>query len=132
MKTMYGKKMWGKRTVTYFVYDDKSGRFAPSKFCAYTFIRGSDLSNPEKFSLVDFTGMSIERYAGIERSEWRFDGHRAKKHLLGNLGLELTDFQRNPELLSWFEAWLNEFDEVINVNPSGPRFIVSKSFYTIK
>ncbi len=126
MKTTPVRKMWGKRTVTYFVYDDKSGRFAPSKFCAYTFIRVSDFANPRKSNLVDFTGMTIERYVSIDRSEWRFDGHRAKTHLIGNLELELMDSHCNPEIMSRFKAWLNEFGEVINVNPLGPRFIVSK------
>lgn len=126
MKTIPAKKMWGKRTVTYFVYDDKSGRFAPSKFCAYTFIRTSDTSNSGVASLLDFAGMSIERYVSVNRSEWRFDGQRAKEHLVRNLGLALTDSHCNPELLVPFRDWLNEFGQVINVSSSGPRFIVPK------
>ncbi len=33
-----GKRMWGRRTVTYFVIELESGLFAPSKFCAYSAI----------------------------------------------------------------------------------------------
>src|SRR4051794_28956022 len=29
------RTLWGRRTVKYFVFDNRSGEFAPSKFCAY-------------------------------------------------------------------------------------------------
>ena len=126
MKTPLGRQRWGKRTVTYFVYDERSGRFAPSKFCAYTFIAPAGTPNSERSRLVDFAGMSLERYVGIERGEWRFDGHRARTHLVRNLGMVLMDAHDDPMLLNRFKDWLAEFVDVINVNSSGARFIVAK------
>jgi Asp-tRNA(Asn)/Glu-tRNA(Gln) amidotransferase C subunit len=39
LATPAGQAHWGKRTVTYFVYDPRTRQFAPSKFCAYVAIR---------------------------------------------------------------------------------------------
>jgi len=33
--TEEGSRLWGRRTITYFVHDPDSRAFAPSKFCAY-------------------------------------------------------------------------------------------------
>ena len=35
LATEFGRQLWGKRTVTYFIYDPCSGQFAPSKSCSY-------------------------------------------------------------------------------------------------
>ena len=38
LATEAGQAVWGRRTVTYFVVDPRSLRFAPAKFCAYVAI----------------------------------------------------------------------------------------------
>src|SRR5439155_327524 len=38
LMTEEGKRLWGRRLVTYFVYQPGSDQFAPSKFCAYSAI----------------------------------------------------------------------------------------------
>jgi len=60
------KKLWGKRTVTYFVFDPLSETFAPSKFCAYVAISPSNLMSIS-------TAMRIEFYVTLDGIDSRFD-----------------------------------------------------------
>lgn len=82
LETDAGRELWGKRTVTYFVYDPRFNRFAPSKYCAYVPITPAYPASAAQYMTVDF-------YTSIERSNRIFDGTRARQHLVDNLTMRL-------------------------------------------
>ncbi len=59
ISTKQGQELWGKRTITYFVYDPRFKQFAPTKFCAYTVINSPDLSCKTAFSELSYSKMNI-------------------------------------------------------------------------
>ncbi len=68
------RELWGRRIITYFVYNPWTQEFAPSKFCAYTAVSqvSSEWSIHEK-SASDVS-MTIEAYAAIDQQDSLFDG----------------------------------------------------------
>lgn len=94
------RSAWGKRKVRYLVADIKSGRFAPSKFCAYTRMPG----NKELFA-SRIPAMTIPAYSKIEQSNTIFDGQKARLRLetLGFHPIPATELpsQRRVHLKSW-------------------------------
>jgi len=123
LKNPCNKLLWGKRTVTYFVFDNRSKGFAPSKYCAFTFIKPSTDIESSQWRISDLTGMSIERYSRVERDNWRFDGQRAKHHLIHNLGMALIEAEDDSKISAQFQRWLGDNSDSITVHPSGPKFI---------
>lgn len=96
------RNAWGTRRVRYFVYDAALGRFAPSKFCAYT--RMSSL--PAQRVGAAFPLMDIPFYATIDQNEKIFDGNRAWKHLV-SLGFQQRPLQAMPSMVQdQFKNWL--------------------------
>jgi len=83
-----GASKWGTRTVTYFVYDPRRKTFAPSKFCAYVAIPTSPRQGPPA------SRMSIGLYAGLDGQERRFDGTKAREHLVRRLAFRPCTRQR--------------------------------------
>lgn len=61
------REEWGRRTVTYFVAEPRSGLFAPVKFCAYV-----DVTAP-----TPNAAMTVARYRTLDGAEPCFDVHRA-------------------------------------------------------
>lgn len=117
--TNEGRELWKKRTITYFVFDQYTKNFAPSKFCAYMPINANfDLQ--AKRTLVE---MTVNLYSTLE-TETCFDGNRAQTHLIKNLAMKAFKPDEMPEILPFFERWLNNYSESINVNPSGPVFLL--------
>jgi hypothetical protein len=117
--TNEGRELWKKRTITYFVFDQYTKNFAPSKFCAYVPINANfDLQ--AKRTLVE---MTVNLYSTLE-TETCFDGNRAQTHLIKNLAMIAFKPDEMPEILPLFERWLNNYSESINVNPSGPVFLL--------
>jgi len=120
----YGSELWGKRTVTYFVYSPKLQSFAPSKFCAYvSVLSAGKIRNPSRLASVSF-GMHLDRYAQIDARDPVFDGARARRHLTRNLGMLLRSGGEDPIIDRNFERWIGRHDSRLNVHPKGPRFIV--------
>jgi hypothetical protein len=123
--TAAGRQLWGRRTVTYFVYDPFSGRFAPSKFCAYV-----SIPNQTVFALpITGATMTMARYAQIDHGEPIFDGRRAHQHLTANLAMELVKDTESPELMALFESWLRPYAAAVNVHPAGPGFLVPPAWF---
>jgi hypothetical protein len=119
LETEEGRALWKKRTITYFVFDQFTKNFAPSKFCAYVPVNTNfDLHTKRK--LVE---MTVNLYSTLE-TETCFDGNRAQTHLIKNLSMKAYKPDEIPEILPFFNKWLNKFSESINVSPSGPVFLL--------
>ena len=125
METPEGHQLWGHRTVTYFVYDPRFRHFAPSKYCAYVLVTGPRANARERV----LAGMTVERYTRIERSNRIFDGTRARRHLVDNLGMQLVAAEAQPRLEERFEAWLASCRENISVHPVGPQIILPPPWF---
>jgi hypothetical protein len=118
LKATEDRALWGKRTVTYFVFDPQSKLFAPSKFCAYL---PSDLTT---------VGMSVKLYASLDSEEKRFDGYAARKHLVDTLCMLQLKPDDIPQIQPEFDKWLNLNQDTINLHPSGHYFIVPPRWYS--
>ncbi len=114
---------WGRRTVTYFVFDPRSGLFAPSKFSVYLPVPGihasSDTHQPDRT-----LGMTLDYYCSIAQQEPRFDGAAARRHLLYHLGYQLIEPGASPELHTRLQAWLITNTELIRVHPRHAHILI--------
>ena len=122
MDTEAGRRLWGRRTVTYFVYDPRFGHFAPSKYCAYMPVAVAVPGSGTPAGIP--AGMTVARYTQVERDNRIFDGTRARQHLVQNLALQLLPVAARPALSERFGRWLAEREAVINVHPAGAQVIV--------
>jgi hypothetical protein len=105
---------WGRRVVTYFVADPRSGLFAPSKFCAYVDVTAS----------TPGAAMTVARYLSLDGAEPRFDGHRARVHLTRHLAFVEQPLAAFPSLRLAFERWYEAHEDVIALHPRGPILLV--------
>ncbi|NEX21798.1 hypothetical protein G3480_16020 [Thiorhodococcus mannitoliphagus] len=118
-----GAHLWGKRTVTFFVYDPRSQRFAPSKFCA--FIPVSGMAESVDSDLNDQTlGMTMPYYCAIDANEPRFDGGVARRHFLNRLGYRLLQLGESPGLSTRFEGWLATQKDCIRIHPRRAHILI--------
>jgi hypothetical protein len=113
------RERWGRRTVTYFVAEPRMGRFAPSKYCAYV-----DVAAP-----TPDAAMTVARYVALDGREPRFDGHRARAHLIRHLGFVEWPLTDSPALRPAFERWLVGNQEVITLHPRGPILLLPPPWY---
>jgi len=121
--TAKGAALWGKRTVTYFVYDPWSRLFAPSKFCA--FVPAMTATEPVSRDSIDHRiKMTIEFYFSIDPTAPRFDGALARRHFLDHLGYRLVRPGIDPELQQRFEKWLIAREGLVRVHPRGPHILL--------
>jgi hypothetical protein len=114
---------WGRRTVTYFIFDPRSGFFAPSKFCAYLPVpslqNSSDTHQPDRT-----LGMTLDYYCAVAQQEPRFDGAAARRHLLYHLGYQLIKPGASPELHALLQAWLINNGKLIRVHPRDAHVLI--------
>ena len=123
IETAAGKALWGKRTVTYFVFDARSGTFAPSKFCAYVPVPlPANYAGTPQHPHANAV-MTLALYVNLDGIDSRFDGHRAWTHLTGNLVMVRRGPQESSRLMSLFEQWLGRNRDSIIVHPNGPAFL---------
>ena len=121
IQTSKGRELWKRRTIKYFIYNPWTHEFAPSKFCAYITIPHlcmEDLShnkNDKNFF------MSIPAYIAIDQKNAIFDGYRARKHLVKNLGFNLQEADEN--ILYYFKNWIKKYEQFIRISKKGPYFI---------
>jgi hypothetical protein len=117
--------LWGRRTVTYFVFDPVLNLFAPSKFCAYVI--------PSLPARQDSGGafglMNMQTYCQLDETDRRFDGNRARMHLTNGLGMGLITNEQSPEIATAFVSWLHTHSRSILVHPSGAKFLVPPDWY---
>ena len=121
--TADGARLWGRRTVTYFVYDPRSDLFAPSKFCALLPIpEGQRAVSPG--SPGAGIGMSMAYYCSIDQNERRFDGAAARRHFMDRLGYQLVRPDRPSQLTSRFGCWLAAQEQRIRVHPRSAHILI--------
>lgn len=120
-----GRRAWGRRACTYFVHDPASGLFAPSKFCAYVPVHpaGGPESSP-------WARMSAGLYSELNDGTHLMDGHRARTHLVRNLGMrEVTAADSGP-LAERFRTWLGGCDRAVTVRGGLPTLLVPPAWYS--
>lgn len=122
VKTAEGKASWGKRSVRYLVYEPKTGRFAPSKFCAYTRIRRRD---SETDPIVAVPPMTVAAYSKISHDYPIFDGQKAWKHL-ERLGFDkVSPGECDTAVLTHLESWIAETKDVVRIDPERCQILLS-------
>ena len=129
MKGTACKQLWGKRTVTYFVYDSGSKDFAPSKFCAYTLVTSSQDDTSASRPLAALTRMTVERYVAINDGTHELDGGRAQTHLTLRLGMLSRDQNAAVEINAAFQKWLVKHADSITVHSQGPLFLCAPEWF---
>ena len=122
-ETADGARLWGRRTVTYFVYDPRCELFAPSKFCAFLPISEEQKAAPSGSPGAGI-GMNMAYYCSIDQNERRFDGGAARRHFLDRLGYQLVRPDLSSEPTSRFGCWLAAQEQRIRVHPSGAQILI--------
>jgi hypothetical protein len=121
-------RLWGKRVITYFVFDPYSGSFAPSKFCAYMVSpptqSPSSALGDKSILPTDITKMTVETYATLDGTDTRFDGARARTHLMRNLAMVPRTPKEIPKVGVLFSRWLSRHINSIILHPEGPVFLI--------
>ena len=129
MATTEGAKLWGRRTITYFVYDPYSGDFAPSKFCAYVPVADiagwRDSSDPSTIR----PAMTLNFYVKLDITERTFDGARAREHLTERLAMAPKQLHESLGLARRFAEWHKRYDHAISLHPSGPVALTPPSWF---
>jgi hypothetical protein len=120
------QSIWGKRRITYFVYNPYTKEFAPSKFCAY--IAAEKLATVNE-SIVSGATMTIPLYAEIPRDERIFDGRAARLHLERHLAMQLVNLVEDSDLLNAFKAWINSYQDFITIPDDGVFILVPPEWY---
>jgi len=129
LSTEDGRKLWGRRTVTYFAYEAETRLFAPSKFCAYSAlpIRGDQ---PLTLHTSPALGvMTAAKYSALNDGTHRLDGNRAVSHLTRQLGMLLRSPEEVPNVASQFQEWIARFEHCISIHPHGPQFLLPPAWY---
>ena len=126
--TTAGLSQWGKRTVTFFVFDPVSRCFAPSKFCAFVPINrvtsgGHSLNKA-------LPTMNIRTYAALDETETRFDGAVARNHLCHRLSFrEQPIGMLSTDMKSAFEEWRLRHGDAIRIHPRGPVILQPEDWW---
>jgi hypothetical protein len=129
MATEAGRQLWGLRTVTYFVYDEEAGLFAPAKFCAYSAVASS---SPLPDSLNKGAGlgiMTVAVYTAFNAGSHLLDGNRAQRHLTHGLGMTAVNPKEMPELDALFLQWRERHADCIALHPGGTVFLLSPEWF---
>lgn len=118
------KRLWGARTVTYFVFDPKSGHFAPSKFCAYAAVPTQTGPSAQGQGHSALGTMTVAFYVSVNDGSHLLDGNKAQRHLTTGLQMRSVKVGEMPEVDALFEAWRTRHADTINVHPDGPVFLL--------
>lgn len=129
MSTECGRQLWGSRTVTYFVYDEESCLFAPSKFCAYSAVPTQPPTSDSTQKGAGLGIMTISAYTSINDGSHLMDGHRAQWHLTHGLGMTAMRQGDLPEVDNAFSKWREQFVDCISIHPTGPVFLLSPKWF---
>jgi|SRR5919199_2806 hypothetical protein len=129
LDTPEGQELWGRRTITYFVFDPYSRSFAPSKFCAYVAIPSVLLPNVAPLMSMSRAEMRVELYVTLDGTDSRFDGRRAQNHLTRRLAMIPKNSNEAPEVEAIFNQWLSRHSNSITVHPNGAVFLLPPSWF---
>lgn len=121
--TVDNRVLWSRRTVKYFVFDERSGEFAPSKFCAYVPVYNSRTAYTALFRTRTPMNMTIPLYCTVDAEGNFLDGTRAWVHLVRHLAMTQATRDTRPDIGARFRQWLDRHADSITVHPSGPIFL---------
>jgi hypothetical protein len=124
-----GRRMWGRRTATYFVYEPESRLFAPCKFCAYFTLPAGLHSSAPREPARTLATMTVVRYVAINDGTHVLDGHRARTHLTTGLGMATLALGEVPAVDEHFQSWLCLHKDHINVHPAGPVLLLAPDWF---
>jgi hypothetical protein len=130
VETAEGAKLWGRRTITYFVFDARSGSFGPSKFCAYVPVADGMAGGVDRERAAIRPAMTLELYATLDATERSFDGARAREHLTRRLAMVPKPLREVPELAERFALWRERHGEAVTVHPAGPVILFPPAWFT--
>jgi hypothetical protein len=120
------QQLWGKRRITYFVYNPYTKEFAPSKFCAYIVTGKLNISHKQK---VSGATMNVALYTKIPREETIFDGYSARKHLEDNLAMRLIKLEESPDLFNKFKLWHHTCQDFVIIPDKGVSVLIPPIWY---
>jgi hypothetical protein len=129
MATERARSLWGSRRVTYFVYDEESGLFAPAKFCAYTAVPTHPPRPDPCHKGAGLGTMTIAVYTELNDGSHLMDGHRAQRHLTAGLGMVTISPDDAIELDTAFSQWQARHADVVALHPAGPVFLASPDWF---
>jgi hypothetical protein len=129
MATEQARRLWGSRTVTYFVYDEVSGLFAPSKFCAYTAVPTRPPQPDPCHKGAGLGTMTVAIYTALNDDSHLMDGHRAQRHLTAGLGMIMREREQPPDIGAAFSRWRDRHEGVVGLHPAGPIFLLSPDWF---
>jgi len=121
LATDAGRQAWGRRTITYFVVDPRSERFAPAKFCAYTAVPLPGTAARSE--------MTVELYVTLDGTDGRFDGYKAHTHLTRRLAFVERRGLEAAGLADAFARWLDAQKEFVIVHRDGPVFLLPPAWW---
>jgi hypothetical protein len=107
---------WALRSIQFFVHDARSAQFAPAKFCAFIPSRLPDGPLPPPT-------MTLDLYAQLDERDPRFDGNRARKHLVDKLAFRLDPLTASPSTARAFHNWLGLHRDYIR--PRNPIYLLT-------
>jgi len=129
VSTEDGRRLWGRRTVTYFAYEADTRLFAPSKFCAYSAVPHRLDSSLTVQASPALGVMTVPTYSRFNDGTHLLDGNRAVNHLTGQLGMLLKRPEEVPNVAAQFKDWFARVDDCINIHPRGPQFVLPPAWY---
>jgi hypothetical protein len=124
------RRLWGRRTVTYFVHDPKSGDFAPSKFCAYAAIPTQFSPTAQGQGNPALGTMTVSFYVSVNDSSHLLDGNKAQRHLTTGLHMRSVKAGDVPEVDALFEDWRQQHADCINIHQNGPTFLLPPDWFS--
>ncbi len=65
LATSEGRQLWGRRTITYFVFDPHLNEFAPSKFCAYIVLPRRSITGTSDSQRLEQPEMTVSFYMAV-------------------------------------------------------------------
>ncbi len=122
--TEAGRSAWGKRIVTYFLFDPVIRLFAPSKYCAYLAVPRRETATSKLYRPQIGQGMTLSIYSRLDQSTSLFDGRRARQHFMKRLGLQSRSLSELPSIQPLFDRWHDAKRDCIGIHPSGPVILL--------
>lgn len=109
--------VWGRRRVSYCVYDRASRLFAPSKFCAFVpTVQTATAADLPALLAGRPAGMTMPIYATLGEVDKRFDGAIAWKHLHQGLSYDLVKLEgATHSIRSDFERWRAQMAAALDI-----------------
>lgn len=122
-------QLWGRRTITYFVFNPASVEFAPSKFCAYVPVAEGSGEGCSLESSRSLSVMTVRLYITLDGTETRFDGNKARVHLQENLAFTSKRLGEDRTIRDLFYGWARQHEVSVTAHPDGPVILMPPRWF---